>query len=340
MFFYCYFKKRGENEMKKIHILLLALLMTIGVIAGCGNSTNENTSNENQAEQEQTQEQEEASFPVTITDAADNEVVIEEEPQKIVSLIPSNTEIAFELGLGNKVVGVSDFDNYPPEAAEKEMIGGMEFNVEKIISLTPDLVLAHGSVMGSATEGLQQLRDAGITVLVVNDATSFDGVYSSIEMIGKATGANEQAEETVQQMKDNLRSVKDKAAEVSEEDRKSVFVEVSPSPEIFTPGSSTFMDEMLDLINAKNAAEEQEGWVQMNEEAIIALNPDVIVTTYGYYTENPKELVMSREGWGDVSAIKNENVYDVHSDLVTRTGPRLVQGVEELAKAVYPELFE
>ncbi|WP_421378652.1 ABC transporter substrate-binding protein [Bacillus salacetis] len=329
--------------MKKIHILLLALLFSIGVAAGCGNdgnNTNENASNESQTDQEQTQDSEEASFPVTITDAADNEVVIEEEPQKIVSLIPSNTEIAFELGLGDKIVGVSDFDNYPPEAAEKEMIGGMEFNVEKIISLTPDLVLAHGSVMGSATEGLQQLRDAGITVLVVNDAKSFEEVYTSIEMIGKAAGANEQAETTIQQMKDDLQAVKDKTAEVSDEEKKSVFVEVSPSPEIFTAGSNTFMDEMLGLINAQNAAEEQEGWVQMNEEAIIALNPDVIVTTYGYYTENPKELVMSREGWGDVPAIKNENVYDVHSDLVTRTGPRLVQGVEELAEAVYPELFQ
>jgi iron complex transport system substrate-binding protein len=96
---------------------------------------------------------------------------------------------------------------------------------------------------------------------------------------------------------------------------------------------------MLTLINADNAAAEQEGWVKMNEEAIIALNPDVILTTYGYYTENAKDLVLSREGWEGVSAIKNERVYDVHSDLVTRTGPRLVQGVEELAKAVYPDLF-
>ncbi|WP_409250920.1 ABC transporter substrate-binding protein [Bacillus sp. SCS-153A] len=329
--------------MKKFQILLLALLMSFGIIAGCGNSgdaTHENASNESQVDQGQPEEQEEASFPVTITDAADNEVVIEEKPERIISLIPSNTEIAYELGLGDKVVGVTDFDNYPPEAAEKEKIGGMEFNVEKIISLTPDLVLTHGSVVSSAAEGLQQLRDAGITVVVVNDAKSFEEVYTSIELIGQATGANEQAAETIQRMKDDLQAVKDKAAEVSEEEKKSVFVEVSPSPEIFTPGSNTFMDEMLGLINAKNAAEEQEGWVQMNEEAIIALNPDVIITTYGYYTENPKELVLSREGWGDVPAVKNENVYDVHSDLVTRTGPRLVQGVEELAKAVYPELFQ
>jgi iron complex transport system substrate-binding protein len=327
--------------VKKINLLLLALLLAIGVIAGCGN--NGNTENGNtggdSADQEKADNQETAAFPVTIKDAVDNEVTIEEEPEKIVSLIPSNTEITFELGLDDKIVGVSDFDNYPPEAAEKEKIGGMELNVEKIISLSPDLVLAHGSVMGSATDALQQVRDAGIKVLVIQDAKSFEEVYSTIEMIGKASGADKQADETIQRMKDDLQAVKEKAAEVSEEEKKSVFVEVSPSPEIFTSGSNTFMDEMLTLINADNAAAEQEGWVKMNEEAIIALNPDVILTTYGYYTDNSKDLVLSREGWEDVSAIKNEQVYDVHSDLVTRTGPRLVQGVEELAKAVYPDLF-
>jgi iron complex transport system substrate-binding protein len=328
--------------VKKINLLLLALLLAIGVIAGCGNNGNTENGNagSDSADQEQADNQETAAFPVTIKDAVDNEVTIDEEPEKIVSLIPSNTEIAFELGLGDKIVGVSEYDNYPPEAAEKEKVGGMEFNVEKILSLSPDLVLAHGSVMGSATNALQQIRDAGITVLVVHDAKSFEEVYATIEMIGKAAGAEEQAEETIQKMKDDLQAVKDKAAEVSKEERKSVFVEVSPAPEIYTPGSNTFMDEMLTLINADNAAAEQEGWVKMNEEGIIALNPDVIVTTYGYYTENPKELVLSREGWKDVPAIKNEHVYDIHSDLVTRTGPRLVQGVEELAKAVYPDLFK
>ncbi|MGR3765999.1 ABC transporter substrate-binding protein [Rossellomorea sp. NS-SX7] len=328
--------------MKKINLLLLALLLSIGVIAGCGNNgdTVNGKAGGDSADQEQAENQETAAFPVIIKDAVDNEVTIEEKPEKIVSLIPSNTEIAFELGLADKVVGVSDFDNYPPEAAEKEKIGGMEFNVEKILSLSPDLVLAHASVMGSATDALQQIRDAGITVLVVHDAKSFEEVYSTIEMIGKATDANEQAEETIGKMKDDLQAVKEKAAEVSKEEKKSVFVEVSPAPEIYTPGSDTFMDEMLTLINADNAAAEQEGWVKMNEEAIIALNPDVIVTTYGYYTENPKDLVLSREGWEGVPAIKNEQVYDVHSDLVTRTGPRLVQGVEELAKAVYPDLFK
>ena len=178
--------------MKRIYTLLFALLLSVLVLAGCGASEEKET---NQSEQgAKTEQTEKVAFPVTIKDATDEDVVIEAKPEKIVSLIPSNTEIAFALGLGDEIVGVNDYDNYPEEALEKEKIGGMEFNVEKIISLQPDLVLAHGgTAMGSSAAGLQQIRDAGITVLVVNDATNFDTVYDSIEMIGKATGKVEES---------------------------------------------------------------------------------------------------------------------------------------------------
>jgi iron complex transport system substrate-binding protein len=97
---------------------------------------------------------------------------------------------------------------------------------------------------------------------------------------------------------------------------------------------------MISLINAENIANDQEGWVQMDQEAIIDRNPDVIITTYGFYTENATEQVLSRQGWENVNAIKNMQVIDVDSDTVTRSGPRIVEGVEELAKAVYPEVFK
>ena len=146
----------------------------------------------------ETEQTEKSDFPVTIKDATDEEVVIEKKPERMVSLMPSNTEIAFELGLGDEIIGVTDNDTYPEEALEKEKVGGMEFNVEKIISLKPDLVLAHGGSMGMSSEGFGQLKDAGITVLVVNDAKTFADVYDSIEMIGKATGTQvEEAEKLV-----------------------------------------------------------------------------------------------------------------------------------------------
>jgi iron complex transport system substrate-binding protein len=322
--------------MKRIYTLLFALLLSVIVLAGCGAIEEKET---NQSEQgEMTEQTENTAFPVTIKDAADEDVVIEAQPEKIVSLIPSNTEIAFALGLGEKIVGVSDNDNYPEEVANIEKIGGMEFNVEKIISLQPDVVLAQGSMADSSAEGLKQIQDAGIPVIVVNDAKNFAEVYKSIEMIGTATGKQEEAQKIVDDMKAKVEDLKAKAATIKDEDKKSVLMEISPAPELYAAGKNTFIDEMLSIINAENIVKE-EGWPKVDQEAIISSNPDVIITTYGFYVDNPVGQVTSREGWQDINAVKNKQVVDVHSDKVTRPGPRLVEGVEEVAKAVYPDIF-
>lgn len=322
--------------MKKWYSFLFLLFLSVGILAGCGEK--ETPVQENNASEDVKEQVEEPAFPVTITDALGDEVVIEKKPEKIVSLIPSNTEIAFALGLGDEIVGVSEHDNFPEEVFEKEVIGGMEMNVEKIISLTPDLVLAHASSAHNSAEGLQQLRDSGIAVLVINDAANFDEVYQSIEMIGKATGEQEDATEIVNSMKTKIDEIKEKAAGITE--KKSVVVEVSPAPEIYAVGKNTFLHEMLTTINAENAIGDLEGWPMLEEEAYIERNPDVIITTYGYYTENAVDLVLAREGWQDVTAIKNKQVVDVDSDMVTRTGPRLAFGLEALAKAIYPDVFK
>lgn len=330
--------------MKKLYTLLFFMLLSFAVLAGCGgadeNKTAQNEQDQKTEEKESGKEKEAGAFPVTIKDAANQEVVIEAKPERIVSLMPSNTEITFALGLGDEIVGVTDYDNYPEEALEKEKIGDMNFNVEKIISLKPDLVLAHGgSGMGSSVEGLQQLRDAGITVLVVNDATSFDAVYDAINMIGQATGTKNKADEMTADMQSRIEAIKEKASAIKEEDRKKVYIEIMPAPEIYAAGKNTFMDEMLSIIQAENIVTEPD-WPKVDQEAIIASNPDVIITTYGFYTPDAAEQVLGREGWQDVNAVKNKQVVDVNSDEVTRSGPRLVEGVEEVAKAVYPDVFK
>lgn len=320
--------------MKKLYSILLAMLLVVGVLAGCGETKSDKN---NKKEQSTAQE---AAFPVTLKDALDQEVVIEKKPEKIVSLMPSNTEIVFALGLGEELVGVSDFDNYPKEAAEKEKVGGMDFNVEKILSLNPDVVLAHASSAHNSTEGLQQIRDAGIDVVVVNDATSFEDVYKSMDMIGQATGTEEEADKLVADMKEELAAIKEKSAAISDSDKKSVYIEVSEDPNLFTTGKKTFMQEMLDTIHANNIISE-EGWIQVDQEAVIAANPDVIITTYGAYSEkSPIEQISSRKGWEKINAVKGKQIIDVDSDMVTRSGPRLVEGVEAVAKAVYPDVFE
>ncbi|MCR8847253.1 ABC transporter substrate-binding protein [Rossellomorea sp. SC111] len=319
--------------MKHTVKALLILLVAIGFLTACGMNDGEQKNKKETTEVHQS----ESGYPLSVNDALNNKVTLEEQPKRIVSLIPSNTEILFKLGLNKEIVGVSDFDNFPKEASDKEKIGGMEFNVEKIVGLKPDLVLAHESTAKSAEEGLNQLKDAGVNVFIVHDAKSFEEVYNTIQDIGTLVGKKDQADSVVADMKSDLNSIQEKASEVTE--KKRVYVEVSPSPDIYSTGKNTFIDQMLSMINAENVMSGQEGWVQVNQEAVISSNPDVIITTYGYYSENPKEQIVGRKGWEDVTAVKNGDVHDVHSDLVTRTGPRLVEGVEEIAKSIYPEVF-
>ncbi len=327
--------------MKKWGLVFVFLLLSTFMIAGCG-SQEENTKGEQNIKTETVQEEADTEtgqkFPVTITDDANKEVTIESDPQTIVSIQASNTEIAFALGLGERIVGVSDYCNYPPEALEKEKVGGQDINVEMVLSLQPDIALVTDYHNETHPDILKQFEEAGIKVIVVGETSSFEEVYKNIEMIGKATGTEEKANEMITDMKDRLTAIKQQAAEITE--KKKVWVEVSPSPDIFTTGKNTFMHEMLESIQAINAAEDQEGWVKLTEEEIVQLNPDVIITTYGYYVENPSEQVLARKGWQDVLAIKNEQVFDVDNDTVTRPGPRLIEGVETLAKLIYPEVFK
>ncbi|VEF46429.1 putative metal ABC transporter metal-binding protein [Bacillus freudenreichii] len=320
--------------MKKIYSFLMALML-IGFLAACGNQGD--TGEKKQNTEPKTEQASEDSFPITLKDATDKEVTIEKQPEKIVSLIPSNTEILYAVGAGDEVVGVSEHDNYPEEVKDKEQVAGLELNIEKIISLKPDLVLAHGSVGDMWDSGLEQLEGSGIPVLVVHNAESFDEVYDTIDFIGKATGHTEEASNVIDDMKAKLDEIEKKAAEIKEDNKKSVFVEISPAPEIYAAGKNTFMDQMLNTINAKNSVQE-EGWPMMNEEAIIEMNPEVILVNYNY-VDNAVDQVLDRKGWQDVAAVKDKRVYMVDENLVSRSGPRIVEGVEELAKAVYPEVF-
>ncbi len=331
--------------MKKILSFLSLIVLTAGLLIGCasGGTDTENQdqgTNDNTEQTEESGETAESTFPLTVTDGLDNELTIDEKPERIVSVIPSNTEIAFALGLGDKIVGVSDHANYPEEVKEIEKIGGMEMNIEVIISLKPDLVLAHASSAQSSQEGLQQLRDSGIDVFVVNDAQDIEGTYTSIKQIGEITGTEKKAAEVISDMKEDFASLREKTEAISEDERKSVFFEVAPAPDLYTAGKNTFFDALLEVVNADNAAEKMDGWVPIDPEAILEMNPDVIITTYGGYVENPVRQVTSRDGWGDMNAVANEQVYDVNSDIVSRPGPRLAEGAKEIAKVVYPELFE
>ncbi|WP_342535324.1 ABC transporter substrate-binding protein [Lysinibacillus sp. FSL K6-1151] len=323
--------------MKKFWKIGLSAFLAVGLLAACGQEAkNDKSVATEQQTQQETPQVDEATFPMTITDAIGKDVTLEAPPEKIVSLIPSNTEILFELGLNDEIVGVTDNDDYPPEVAEKDKVGGMEYNIEKIIALKPDIVFSHESSMSLSEAVIEQLESAGLKVFVVKNAQDFNETYTTIELLGRATGKLPEAEKIIANMKEKVEDVLTKVKDV---EPKKVLVEASDEPTIYTAGNGTFMNAMLDMIHAENVAADAKDWYEISSEQIIAKNPDVIVVTY-HYVPDILTKIPQRAGFDTVNAVKNKAIVQVDESTTSRQGPRLGEGLEELAKAIYPEVFK
>ena len=322
--------------MKKYWKLGLSAFLAMGILVACGQEPKDDSTASEQQEPQGTNQLEEVTFPLTMTDATGKDIVLEAPPERIISLIPSNTEILFGLGLNDKIVGVNDYDDYPPEVADKEKVGSMEFNIEQIIALQPDIVFAHESGIASLGGAKDQLEAAGVKVFVVTNARDFNETYTTIEQLGRATGKLPEAEKIIANMKAKVEEIEAKLQDVQP---KKVFVETSDEPEIYTPGKDTFMQEMLEMIHAENIAADTDGWFKIDAEQIITKNPDVIVVTYNYVPDILTKIPQ-RAGFDTITAVKNKAIVQVDENMTSRQGPRLADGLEELAKAIYPEAFE
>ena len=275
--------------------------------------------------------EEKSQYPLTVTDAVGNEVTIEAEPERIISLAPSNTEILYALGLEEQIVGLTTNDNYPPEVSEKPTVGDMEFNVEEIINLTPDLVLVHESGMFSAEALMEQLKTLDIDVYVVDNAESFDATYATFKAIGELTNKEQEAAELIEDVKEDVAEV---VAAVEGQESKKAFVVVGTDPDIYLAGQKTFLNEMLQLIKVENAVQE-EGWPMYSAEDFVAANPDSLIFTYAGDDQN----IVSNKAFSTMEAVKNNALTVVDGDTTSRQGPRIGDGLEEMAKAIYPDAF-
>ncbi|GEN46120.1 ABC transporter substrate-binding protein [Alkalibacillus haloalkaliphilus] len=317
---------RKQSLWTKLFLVLM-LVLAVG-LAACQQDEGETNESTNEPTEESTGES------VTLTDQAGEEVTIEGEVDRIVSVIPSATEIVYAVGAGDQVVGVSEWADYPEEVFEvEETVGDMNLNIEKIVELEPDVVIAD---LNNADD-LEAMRSAGLNVVTLG-SQSLEGVYEDIELVGQATGQTEQAEQIVNEMEMKVEEVTQAVNEVPEEERKSVWMEVGP--ELYSGGEGSFLHELITLAGGENIIADQEGWPQVSEEVVIERNPDVIITTYGYYTDDVAESVLQRSGWDSITAVENEEVYDIHNDTVSRPGPRLVDGLEEIASILYPDYVE
>ena len=270
-----------------------------------------------------------AAFPVTVADSNGKQLVFESPPESIVALAPSFAEILFAIGAGDAVDGVDENTDFPPEAAAKTKLSGFEPSVERIAALEPDLVIIFFDP-GGLEEALEGL---GIPVLFLMTPASIQGVFDQIELLGRATGHLEEAGALIADMQDGIDAITEKLADVQE--GPSFFHELSP--DLYTASDEDFVGDLYTILKAQNIAAGAGPFPQLTEEAVIAADPEVIILA-DEPAVTPEE-VKARPGWESVSAVQNDRVFAVDPDIVSRNGPRLVDGLEELARLLYPERF-
>lgn len=312
-----------------------------GVEAG-GNQTG-NLQDQDEADADNVNEEEggeeASSTDLTFVDGMDRTVVLQDYPQRVISISASTTEIIFALGAGDTVIGRDTFSIYPPEVEAIEVIGDFFGSVpsEALLAAEPDLVLAGGII---SQEQINTIEALGLTVYYQLDPTDFDGLYTNILDIGELLGYQEAAAALVESLAARVDSVVETLAEV--EEKPVVFVELDGSDPAspWTTGSGTFVDYILSAGGGQNAASDLTGaYAQMSIEALIEVNPDVILLTDALYGVTP-ESVAERAGWEAIAAVENGAVYPFDPYLFNVPGPRLVDGLEEVARLLHPDLFE
>jgi len=274
----------------------------------------------------------EATSPGAIVDDLDRSVNIENVPQRIVSLSPSITEILFSLDLGDKVVGVTDACDYPEQARSKPSIGGyFKASLEAIIAQDPDIVFSDGHDPVCA-----QLDGLGVTMVVLQPKDIND-IFRDIELVGEITGTKIEAEELIAEMKRRIGAVAAKTAGAQE---PGVFyvIDASEPSKPWTAGTGSFVDALIGLAGGQNIAETAGQWGQFSLEALVSADPDLIIVdvSHGEVFIPDFEVL---PGWKEMSAVEGERIYLIDGDLTSRPGPRIVDGLEEMARVIHPELF-
>jgi len=259
--------------------------------------------------------------------------------ERIVSLAPSNTEILFALGLGDKVVGVTSYCNYPSDTIKKAKIGGYStVDIEKVVSLKPDLVLA---AYGNGEETSERLKKLGLNVVVVSSKPekSIEDTLDEIRYVGKITGRDKDAESLCEEMKKRIKEITDKTENVD----KVRVAHICWHEPLYVAGSETLQSDLIEKAGGENVFSDVEGWHTVGIEELIVKNPDVIIVSSGTGMGGEKNVtydyILKEKRLKDINAVRNDRVYLIDADTVSRSGPRIVDALEEVARILHPELF-
>jgi cobalamin transport system substrate-binding protein len=277
---------------------------------------------------------------ITLTDGLGKSFAFETPYQKIVSLAPSNTEILFAIGAGNQVVARDTFSDYPEAAKQVKDIGGGwgEIDTEAIVALAPDLILAAEI---NAVEQVKSLEDLGLNVYYLSNPTTLDGMYDNLRTVAQLTGHESETEGLIESLKSRVADIVAKIGVVTE--KPLVFYELDGSDPSapWTSGPGTFVDLLLTQAGGENLGNLLDSsWAQISLENLIIENPEVILLGDAVWGGVTPEAVAARSGWNSLAAVQNGKVFPFDDNLISRPGPRMVDGLEQLAKLLHPDLFQ
>lgn len=318
-------------RVKKTEVLFLLLIFSI-IVAGCSERTEIETVNSS-VNLTKTPISENTSYPITIVDDFGFKITINKKPERIVSLAPSNTENLFALGLGDKIIGVTDYCNYPPEALNKTKIGGFTtINIEKILELNPDLVVA---AYGNGQQNVETMKNLGLMVVAFNPKSIKD-IEKDILILGKITGKEEKAKEIIDFMEKKVNESR------NEFKKKPKVMHILWHDPIWVSGSDTFINEIIRIAGGENAFSDLKGWKIVSKEDIISRSPEVILVSSGsgmggkgknyIYEWVIKEL--------DIDAVRKGHVYLVDADLISRPSYRIVFALENVSSILREAVSE
>jgi iron complex transport system substrate-binding protein len=277
------------------------------------------------------------SPPGNIVDGLGRKIMINAVPQRIVSLAPSNTEILFALGLGDKIVGDTEYCNYPEAAKTKPKVGGFStVDIEKVVSLRPDLVLA--TQIHSKTI-IPALEKVGLTVVALTPS-SLTGVLDSITLVGKITGQSKEASELIKDLSTRIKAIADKTQKLPPAQRPRVFYVTWHDP-LWTAGTGTLSNDVISQAGGQNIASDISGDKTIDLETVINRDPEIIIVSVGMGAgeDLPWQYIKSESRLKNTQALLNGRLYKIDGDLIHRPGPRIVEALEQMAQFIHPELF-
>lgn len=276
---------------------------------------------------------------LTITDASGRTVTVPAAPERLISLAPNATEILYAIGAGDRLLAVDAFSDYPPEVDSLPEIGGLDYtyNIEAIVAQTPDIVFAAGI---TAPETIAQLEQLGLAVVVLGPLeTSFDTILGDIELAGQIVGREEEASALVAQLQARLADIAERAAGAPEKPRVYWELDATDPTKPYSVGPGSFVDEMITRAGGINIfAAVDTPYPQVSAEQVVAGDPEIIIMSNAAYGTTVESL-MARPGWDVITAVRDGRVFPIDDNLVSRPGPRVVDGLDAAARLIHPDVF-